>query len=134
MFNRWLSPFKMYWKIKKTSQISNSLSNAHIFESLNNSRRIHVINIINDIEESNVSDLSETVASIEYGKDIADLTEQERKRVYVSLYQTHLPKLDEVNVIDFNQQKSTVLKDENCSSMASIISVANYLNNGTYSE
>ena len=64
---------------------------------LNNRRRRHVIRIA---EKANgtitTDDLAEVLADMENG---GRHTSQERKRVYVSLYQTHLPKLDDAGVL-----------------------------------
>lgn len=58
--------------------------------------------------ESTLSDLAEHVASLENDKPVAALTSAERKRVYVCFYQSHLPKLADAGVIDYEQARGTV--------------------------
>lgn len=58
--------------------------------------------------ESTLSDLAEHVASLENDKPVGALTSAERKRVYVCFYQSHLPKLADAGVIDYEQARGTV--------------------------
>lgn len=53
-----------------------------------------------------VRDLSERIATEETGADPAPRSD--RQSVYVSLIQTHLPKLDEAAVIDYDDQHKTI--------------------------
>ena len=71
-----------------------------LFEALRSARRRRVVRAVADLDTVDLGDLTEVVASEEYDCAIVDLTHQERKRVYVSLYQTHLPKLDQLGVVD----------------------------------
>lgn len=77
-----------------------------IHELLSNSRRRAVLELLAQHDSLDKSDLSEHVASIEYGKPIDELTSQERKRVYISLTQSHLDRLEEANVIKSNGEVS----------------------------
>lgn len=58
--------------------------------------------------EVSVTDLAERVAAWENGKSIAELSSQERKRVYISLYQSHLPTLDQQGVIEYDEERKSV--------------------------
>lgn len=53
-------------------------------------------------------ELAEFIAAEENGKTVAELTSKERKRVYVSLYQCHLPMMAETGVIKFERTGGTV--------------------------
>ncbi|GAA0217904.1 DUF7344 domain-containing protein [Halobaculum roseum] len=78
------------------------LSRDEIFELISNPRRRHAIRYCK-MQDGPVqlADLAEQVAAWEHDKEIADVTSSERKTVYTSLQQTHLPRLDRANVIDF---------------------------------
>uniref|UniRef100_UPI003F7B2881 DUF7344 domain-containing protein n=1 Tax=Halomicrococcus sp. SG-WS-1 TaxID=3439057 RepID=UPI003F7B2881 len=52
--------------------------------------------------------LAEQVAAWENDTTVAALSSDERQRVYIALYQSHLPKLDEEGVIDYNQSRGIV--------------------------
>ncbi|WP_262177606.1 DUF7344 domain-containing protein [Haloarcula laminariae] len=82
-----------------------------VFEILKNSRRREVIHYLRDREaEERVSlgELAEHVAAIENDTTTEQLTSSQRKRVYVGLYQCHLPKMDDMGVVDFNQDRGHV--------------------------
>ncbi|ODR81794.1 hypothetical protein BG842_01550 [Haladaptatus sp. W1] len=53
-------------------------------------------------------DLAEQVAAWENDTTVQALTSDERQRVYIPLYQSHLPKLDEEGIIDYDQSRGTV--------------------------
>lgn len=79
-----------------------------IFDILKNQRRRHVVRYLQEHQVATLSDLAEHVAALENDKDIRNLTSSERKRVYVGLYQCHLPRMDDAGVIDFDSDRGTI--------------------------
>jgi len=80
-----------------------------VFEILKNSRRREVLRYLKDHRERvTLSELAEHVAAIENDTTVKALSSQQRKRVYVGLYQCHLPKLDDMDVVEFNQSRGHV--------------------------
>lgn len=78
-----------------------------LLDIVSNSRRRLVIQVLAD--KGTVEDIgtfSEAVAAAEFGTPV---TSDERKRVYVSLYQTHLPKLERVGVIDWEGESRHII-------------------------
>jgi hypothetical protein len=71
-----------------------------LFEALRTERRRRVVRTIADLGSVELGDLSEIIASQENDCAVAEVTTQQRKRVYVSLYQTHIPKLDDLGVVE----------------------------------
>lgn len=84
------------------------LSKDVIFDLLRNQRRRRALSYLREHETSTISDLAEHVAAQENNKDIRNLTSTERKRVYVGLYQCHLPRMSDAGVINFNQARGTI--------------------------
>lgn len=85
-----------------------------VFEILKNQRRRWVLRYLETADGQVVlSDLAEEIASCENEKDISQITSQERKRVYVGLYQVHLPKMDDMNIISFNKPRGLIEPGEN---------------------
>lgn len=86
-----------------------------IFEILKNRRRRRVLHHLNEREEDSIDlgSLAEHVAALENDKSIAALTSGERKRVYVGLYQCHLPKMNDAGVVDFDRNRGTIELGEN---------------------
>lgn len=90
-------------------QVATTLSLDLVFEVLKNERRRHVLRYLQENPgQTTLSDLAEHIAAIENDKPITALTSQERKRVYVGLYQCHLPKMNDTDVIDFDDNRGTV--------------------------
>ena len=84
------------------------LSRDVIFDILKNERRRRVLEFLRDDPTTTLSDLAEHVAALENDKPIRELTSSERKRVYVGLYQCHLPKMADAGVIDYDRSRGTV--------------------------
>ncbi|SFS10562.1 hypothetical protein SAMN05216559_3758 [Halomicrobium zhouii] len=80
-----------------------------IFEVLKNRRRRDVIRYLEERgERTSLSDLAEHVAALENDTTTQALTSSQRKRVYVGLYQCHLPKMDDMDIVNFNQDRGYV--------------------------
>ena len=80
-----------------------------VFDILRNRRRRMVLAAIEERDGSTtLSELAEHIGGIENDKPPGALNAQERKRVYVGLYQCHLPKMDDANAIEFDKNRGTV--------------------------
>jgi hypothetical protein len=53
-------------------------------------------------------DLAEQVAAWENEISVVELSSKERQRVYISLYQTHLPTLNKEGIIEYDQDRGTI--------------------------
>jgi hypothetical protein len=73
-----------------------------IFDILSSHRRRYTIHYCkHEGTPVTISDLAEQVAAWEQEKEVAELTSAERKTVYTSLQQTHLPTLDDAGMIEY---------------------------------
>ncbi|WP_276261519.1 DUF7344 domain-containing protein [Haloglomus litoreum] len=80
-----------------------------IFDLLSSPRRRMALYYLREHGgSSTVTELAEEIASLEYDIPAEELSRQQRKRVYVSLYQTHVPKLAEAGVIEYDEDTSEV--------------------------
>jgi hypothetical protein len=71
-----------------------------LFTVLSNHRRRYVLYACNRADgETTLSDVAEQVAAWEYDKPVEELTSAERKRVYSSIQQHHLSKLEEAGLL-----------------------------------
>jgi len=57
-------------------------------------------------------DVAEHVAAKEHETTVKQLLSDERQRVYIPLYQSHLPKLDEAGIIDYDKPRGIVRPGE----------------------
>ncbi|NUC74360.1 hypothetical protein HTZ84_19025 [Haloterrigena sp. SYSU A558-1] len=83
-----------------------------IFDLLSNHRRRYAIHYCKrEGEPVTLGDLAEHVAAWELDKEVEEITSAERKRVYTSLQQTHLPTLERAEMIEFDN-RTIELTDE----------------------
>lgn len=87
-----------------------TLTTDQLLEALTTPRRRRTIRIIDDFgRDMRIGELSERVASLEYGIPASQLSSKQRKRVYVGLYQCHIPKvLAPYGVIEWQSNRGIV--------------------------
>lgn len=86
-----------------------SLPIDEVFALLRNERRRNVLHYLAAHDNPvSLSDLAEQLAAWENDKPVAHLRSDERKRVYVGLYQVHLPKMADADVVEFNQSRGVI--------------------------
>jgi len=86
------------------------LSQDDVFELLSSPRRRYVLYHLRETKDPiELTTLAEQVAAWENETSVEEITEQERKRVYVSLYQTHIPRLDEAGVVSYDKDTGMVM-------------------------
>ena len=68
-----------------------------------------------------LGDVAEAIAAIESGKPVRELDSQERKRVYVGLYQVHLTKLDEVGAVAYDSRSGEIRANDTTKALADLI-------------
>lgn len=78
-----------------------------LFHVLQNQRRRQVLRYVvtNQPGPFEMREVAEQVAAWENDTTLKALTSQQRQRVYVALYQSHLPKLADYGLIDYNQDR-----------------------------
>jgi hypothetical protein len=80
-----------------------------VFEILKNRRRRTVLQYLEDRDEPvPLGEIAEHVAADENDTTVAQVTSKERKCAYVGLYQCHLPKMDDMDIVEFNQNRGHV--------------------------
>lgn len=96
------------------SDADRELEEGEIHDILRNDRRRAVIAALDANDgEATIRDLSEQIATIESGEDPPP--RNLRQSVYVSLHQTHLPKLDSLGVVSYDTETKTVTLHEEAS-------------------
>jgi DNA-binding transcriptional ArsR family regulator len=79
------------------------LSRDRVFDILSSPRRRYVLYYLREYGGPvELTDLAEELAAWENDTTVTEISPQARKRVYVSLYQTHVPKLDEAGLIEYD--------------------------------
>jgi hypothetical protein len=86
-----------------------ALSTDDVFHILQTKRRRDVLRYLQGTDGPvRMRALAEQVAAWEHDTTVDALTSNERQRVYISLYQSHLPKLDEERIIRYDKDRGIV--------------------------
>jgi len=87
------------------------LTEETVFAMLSNQRRrfvLHALERRSAGTELALGTLAEQVTAWENGIDEVDVTSKQRKSVYTSLQQLHLPKMDDAGILDFDDRAGTI--------------------------
>lgn len=84
------------------------LNEVEIHSALSNTRRILILKLLRAAagREMRVRELADRIAEME--TDVSPPPRNLRKSVYVTLIQSHLPKLDDFGIVDYDDQAKTV--------------------------
>lgn len=92
-----------------TSPAPPSVSADELFHTLQNERRRLVIRYLLDhAGPVDVPSLVDQVGAWEQDTTVEGLPEEQRQRIYVDVYQSQLPKLDEQGFVDYDQSRGVV--------------------------
>ncbi|PCR89141.1 DUF7344 domain-containing protein [Natrinema ejinorense] len=90
------------------------LSKDVIFELLKNRRRREVLAYLLEADDTvTLGELAEQIAAWENDLEVNALSSDQRKRVYVALYQTHLPKMDDAGIVEYDQDRGLISLSDN---------------------
>lgn len=86
-----------------------TLDRNDVFHALQNSRRRGVVRYFEEFEGAvSIGDLADQVAAWECDTTVEEVTSDQRQRVYIALYQSHLTKLDDSDVIEYDERSGTI--------------------------
>ncbi|WP_435358154.1 DUF7344 domain-containing protein [Haloarchaeobius sp. DFWS5] len=88
--------------------VSEPLTQDVVFHTLSNQRRRLVLQVVAGRGQVTVRELTALVAAAECGIPAETLEYKQRKRVYTSLVQTHLPMLQKHGIVDYDKSRGTV--------------------------
>jgi DNA-binding transcriptional ArsR family regulator len=92
-----------------TETIVEPLSTDSIFETLSNRRRRYVLHYLRQAGDSvTMRALSEQLAAWENGIEPPQVRPKARKRLYTALHQTHLPKMDQLGVVEYDKDRGII--------------------------
>ena len=80
------------------------IETADLFEALRVKRRRFVILMVDRFGQMDTGELADRITRHEVGDHF---NTQDRKAVYVGLYQTHLGTLDDANLVEYNKPRGT---------------------------
>lgn len=80
---------------------------------LSSERRRQVLSCLTDHSSMALPDLADEIASREYDGTLAQVPADAVLQIYRSLYQTHVPKLEAADVLNYDQDQDLVTPAEN---------------------
>ena len=86
-------------------------SREDVFEVLSNQRRRHTVHYLRqraDVDHVDLRELSEQLSAWENGVEPEEITHRDRKAVYTALRQTHLPKMDDAGVVNWDPNRGYI--------------------------
>lgn len=88
---------------------TDELSETQVFEILQNPRRRYILSYLaREGGEAEFSDLVDHVSCKENDVSVDALTDSQRRRVYVSLTQAHIPQLEEAGIVNYHDDREVV--------------------------
>lgn len=85
------------------------VSREDIFDLLSNQRRRHTMHYLRQEGRAvELRELSTQVSAWETGTEPEAITHDQRKRVYTALRQSHLPKMDDAGVVDYDASRGVI--------------------------
>ncbi|MFC6725756.1 hypothetical protein ACFQE1_15555, partial [Halobium palmae] len=94
-----------------------SVDAEEVFDTLSSQRRRFTIHALEREGPMEIGELARTVAAWEYQKDAEAVSSAERRRVYNSLQQVHLPKMDEKGLLDYDADSGVVSPTDSLSQL-----------------
>ena len=86
-----------------------TISNDDCFDLLSNNRRRYTLHYLqHNGEQATLGGLSEQVAAWENGIEVESVSSTQRKRIYTSLQQVHLPRMDGMGAVEFDDRAGVV--------------------------
>lgn len=80
-----------------------------VFHVLQNERRRNVLRYLEDVDGViEMRDMAVQIAAWENDTTVQQLHSDQRQRVYIALYQSHLPKMDKLGLIEYNKPRGYV--------------------------
>lgn len=110
---------------ESNTEDADRLAKDEVFFLLKNERRRAVIEYLLDQEgTAKFDDLVVDIAAREKDKDADQISYKERKSVHTSLYQSHLPKLQEAGVVEYDRRSGSVILTDAVASIQPYLDVS----------
>lgn len=96
----------LMWDVSERKQSRpDGVATGVAFEILKNRRRRQILKLLERHDgRMTLSEFAEEIAARENDIDRRNVTSDQRKRVYVGLYQQHLPTMDRADVVEYDQR------------------------------
>jgi len=94
---------------RAASRPAEDLTKGEIFDVLRNQRRRYVLQYLKRMDDPvELGELATQVAAWEYDTSVDEVSSEQRKRVYTTLQQTHLDKMDEAGIVEYDADRGVI--------------------------
>lgn len=94
---------------EESSEQAGALAPETAFELLSHSRRLGLLECLKDHDETlGLTDASEAVASAVEDKPVQEIEADTVKQISMALYHSHIPRLEEHGIVDYDQERDLV--------------------------
>lgn len=108
----------------RTEPPDEGLSLDTVYHILQNERRRMTLQHLFTTGRTDIGAIADDVAVRENDTTLEELPPSQRKRVYIALYQSHLPTLDEHDIVDYDRETNVVTPNERLSRFESYLPIA----------
>ncbi|MFP9061713.1 hypothetical protein ACLI4R_14435 [Natrialbaceae archaeon A-chndr2] len=91
------------------------------FELMKNPQRRFIFQYLLAEKETKLVALAKEITTHEHGCQVDDLEEADWRQVYVALSQTHLPKMDQAGLLEYNSEYGVICLDETSVAMKDVL-------------
>lgn len=110
---------KQVQRAASASRPSGGLTKGEIFDVLRNQRRRFVLQYLKQVEDPvELGDLATQVAAWEYDTTVDEVSSEQRKRVYTTLQQTHLDKMAEAGIVEYDSDRGVIRSTDQTADLA----------------
>jgi hypothetical protein len=110
---------------ESVNESSTNLSSDELFDLLSHHRRRYVIECLDRYgSPMSLPDLADECVVMEHRKAFDDIPGETVKRMYMSLYHTHIPRLVESRVVEYDQESDSVALGPNAARLEPHVTLA----------
>jgi len=93
-----------------------------LFAALGHPRHRYLLYaLVNGSTEAPLSDLAADIAAWELEKPPSEVTAGERRKVHISLYHSHIPKLASLGVVDYHEGEDVIVRAVNTAQVQAVL-------------
>ena len=93
-----------------------------VFAALGHPRRRYLVyTLANGGSEATLPELAAKIAAWEEGIPAGEVSEENRKRVHVSLYHSHVPKLADLGIIEYHEGEDSIVRARNTTQVEAVL-------------
>lgn len=93
-----------------------------VFAALGHARRRYLLyTLVDGSSEETLPELAVKIAAWEQDKSISEVTDEERRRVHISLYHSHIPKLVDLDVLEYDEGENVIVRALNTEQVQAVL-------------